>query len=101
MGEAPPVGAVQLTDADASPAVAMTLVGAPTPAAAELGSTMSDDSSTASNGLAGTVFSSETICGYGPAFHPASSVPVRNQLDPWSPTMSPTPVFSSTTPAAA
>ena len=50
---------------------------------------MSDDSSIASNALAGMVFSSAIICGYGPASQPASSVPWKNQLEPLSATMRP------------
>ena len=88
----PPVldGAVQLTPAELSATVAVAPVGGVgTPASAEFGSTMSDDSSIASNALAGIVFSSAIICGYGPVSQPASSVPWKNQLEPLSATMRP------------
>jgi hypothetical protein len=54
-------------------------------AAAEFGSIISDDSSTASNCAAGTVLSSlSRLSG-----HAASSVPLKNQLLPLSARMSP------------
>src|SRR5437773_1138390 len=68
---------------------AVTQAGDVAPASAEFGSTMSDDSSIASNALAGIVFSSAIICGYGPVSQPASSVPWKNQLEPLSATMRP------------
>src|SRR2546426_4682826 len=84
------LGTVQLTPADPSPEVAVTVDGGVgTPAWAEFGSTINPDSSMASKALAGTVLSWDTMVGYAPEFQPASSVPVKNQLDPLSATMSP------------
>src|SRR5437773_4418989 len=88
----PPVlgGAVQLTPAELSATVAVAPVGGVgTPASAEFGSTMSDDSSIAAKALAGIVFNSAISCGYGPVSQPASSVPWKNQLEPLSATMRP------------
>src|SRR2546427_11562407 len=84
------LGTVQLTPADPSPEVAVTLNGGVgTPAWAEFGSTINPDSSMASKALAGTVLSWDTMVGEAPAFQPGSSVPVENQLDPLSATMGP------------
>src|SRR2546427_10568206 len=85
----PPPGAVQETVADASPAIATGAPGAAGGAvgvvAAEFGSTISDDSSMASNWEAGTVFSSLSRL-FGQL---ASSVPLKNQLLPLSARINP------------